>query len=86
MMGKGLIECEGSICLNVLKSNFAVYKISAFFRYCDIFPKVNVKGQIKHLHLTPHELGQYEVQVEKVLKRYLKRLQWLLNGECLGTY
>lgn len=49
-------------------------------RYCDIFPSINVKGTIKHLQLLPHELKEYEAQVEKVLKRYLKRLQWLLSG------
>lgn len=49
-------------------------------KYCDIFPSINVKGTIKHLQLLPHELKEYEAQVEKVLKRYLKRLQWLLSG------
>ncbi|XP_060556889.1 von Willebrand factor A domain-containing protein 3A-like [Ruditapes philippinarum] len=49
-------------------------------KYCDIFPSINVKGTVKHLQLMPHELEDYEKQVEKVLKRYLKRLQWLLSG------
>ncbi|KAL3876675.1 hypothetical protein ACJMK2_034479, partial [Sinanodonta woodiana] len=49
-------------------------------KYCDIFPSINVKGTIKHLQLLPHELEEYEVQVERVLRRYLKRLQWLLSG------
>ncbi|XP_078347349.1 von Willebrand factor A domain-containing protein 3A-like isoform X3 [Oculina patagonica] len=49
-------------------------------RYCNIFPSVEVKGVVKHLHLLPHELEDYEEQVEKVLKRYVKRLQWLLSG------
>ncbi|KAJ8319389.1 hypothetical protein KUTeg_004480 [Tegillarca granosa] len=49
-------------------------------KYCDIFPSVNIKGTIKHLQLLPHELKDYEEQAEKVLKRYLKRLQWLLSG------
>ena len=35
---------------------------------------------MKHLHLLPHELEDYEEQVEKVLRRYVKRLQWLLSG------
>jgi len=50
------------------------------FRYCHIFPSVNVKGTIKHLQLLPHELEQYEVQMDLVLKRYIRRLQWLLSG------
>jgi len=49
-------------------------------RYCNIFPSVEVKGVVKHLHLLPHELEDYEEQVEKVLRRYVKRLQWLLSG------
>ncbi|CAG2240359.1 von Willebrand factor A domain-containing protein 3A [Mytilus edulis] len=49
-------------------------------KYCEIFPSINVKGTIKHLQLLPHELKEYEAQTEKVLKRYLKRLQWLLSG------
>ncbi|XP_045213175.2 von Willebrand factor A domain-containing protein 3A-like isoform X3 [Mercenaria mercenaria] len=49
-------------------------------KYCDIFPSINIKGTVKHLQLMPHELEDYEKQVEKVLKRYLKRLQWLLSG------
>ena len=36
---------------------------------------------MKHLHLLPNELEDYEEQVEKVLRRYVKRLQWLLSGK-----
>lgn len=39
------------------------------------------QGVVKHLHLLPHELEDYEEQVEKVLRRYVKRLQWLLSGK-----
>ena len=38
------------------------------------------QGVVKHLHLLPHELEDYEEQVEKVMRRYVKRLQWLLSG------
>ncbi|GFR86394.1 von Willebrand factor A domain-containing protein 3A [Elysia marginata] len=48
--------------------------------YPDVFPTVNVKGTLKYMQLLPHELRDYEVQLEKVLRRYLKRLQWLLSG------
>ena len=53
---------------------------SFFCRYCDIFPSINIKGTVKHLQLMPHELEDYEKQAERVLKRYLKRLNWLLSG------
>ncbi|KAK7113358.1 von Willebrand factor A domain-containing protein 3A-like [Littorina saxatilis] len=49
-------------------------------KYCDIFPTINIKGTLKHLQLLPHELNEYEAQVERVLRRYLRRLQWLLSG------
>ncbi|XP_067912738.1 von Willebrand factor A domain-containing protein 3A isoform X2 [Heterodontus francisci] len=37
-------------------------------------------GVVKHLQLRPHELEEYIEQVERVLCRYLQRLQWLLSG------
>ena len=49
-------------------------------RSCNIFPTINVGGTLKHLQLLPHELSEYEEQIEKVLTRYIKRLQWLLSG------
>ena len=50
-------------------------------RYSDVFPTVNVAGTMKYMQLLPHELSQYEVQMDKTLRRYLKRLQWLLSGQ-----
>ena len=49
-------------------------------RYCEIFPTVKVKGVTKHLHLTSRELEEYEAEIEKIMKRYVKRLQWLMSG------
>jgi von Willebrand factor A domain-containing protein 3 len=49
-------------------------------RYCSIFPSINVNGTIKHLQLKNGELKTYADQCEKLLKRYIKRLQWLLSG------
>ena len=40
-----------------------------------------LKGIKKHLHLQPKELEEYEDKLERVLKRYMKRLQWLLSGK-----
>jgi hypothetical protein len=36
---------------------------------------------MKHLHLTSRELEEYEAEIEKVMKRYVKRLQWLMSGK-----
>ncbi|XP_076458970.1 von Willebrand factor A domain-containing protein 3A-like isoform X2 [Babylonia areolata] len=70
---------SGPDCKHMEKPVKALRKqVSA--KYCNIFPTVNVKGTLKHLQLLPHELSEYEAQVERVLRRYLKRLQWLLSG------
>ena len=50
------------------------------FRYCATFPSINVNGTVRHLQLKSGELREYQEQCEKVLKRYVKRLQWLLSG------
>ena len=31
--------------------------------------------------LTSRELEEYEDEIEKVMKRYVKRLQWLMSGK-----
>ena len=45
-------------------------------------------GTVRHLQLRPGELKEYQEQCEKVLKRYVKRLQWLLSGSrrLFGTF
>ncbi|XP_031670162.1 von Willebrand factor A domain-containing protein 3A isoform X2 [Oncorhynchus kisutch] len=49
-------------------------------KYCSIFPSVHINGMVKHLQLTPGELKQYLTQTERLLLRYMQRLQWLLSG------
>uniref|UniRef100_A0A8C5QXN6 von Willebrand factor A domain containing 3A n=1 Tax=Leptobrachium leishanense TaxID=445787 RepID=A0A8C5QXN6_9ANUR len=60
-------------------------KVSA--KYCSIFPSVEVNGVVKHLQFQPKELEEYIQQLEKVLRRYIERLQWLLSGsrQLFGT-
>lgn len=54
---------------------------SVYAKYCSgLFPTVNVKGTLKHLQYTPLELKNYDEEAMKALRRYLKRLQWLLAG------
>ncbi|CAH2307159.1 Hypothetical predicted protein [Pelobates cultripes] len=53
-------------------------KVSA--KYCTIFPSVEVNGVVKHLQFQPKELEEYIEQLEKVLRRYIERMQWLLSG------
>ncbi|XP_032929985.1 von Willebrand factor A domain-containing protein 3A isoform X1 [Catharus ustulatus] len=53
-------------------------KVSA--KYCSIFPSAEINGVVKHLQLHPKELETYTEQLEKVLQRYIQRVQWLLSG------
>ncbi|XP_075035807.1 von Willebrand factor A domain-containing protein 3A isoform X2 [Mixophyes fleayi] len=53
-------------------------KVSA--KYCTIFPSVEINGVVRHLQFQPRELEEYIEQLEKVLRRYIQRLQWLLSG------
>uniref|UniRef100_A0A8C2TWX9 von Willebrand factor A domain containing 3A n=1 Tax=Coturnix japonica TaxID=93934 RepID=A0A8C2TWX9_COTJA len=53
-------------------------KVSA--KYCAIFPSVEINGVVRHLQVQSKELEMYIEQMEKVLLRYLQRIQWLLSG------
>nr|XP_033770680.1 von Willebrand factor A domain-containing protein 3A isoform X2 [Geotrypetes seraphini] len=53
-------------------------KVSA--KYCTIFPSVKINGVVKHLQFQPKELEEYIEQIEKLLRRYIQRMQWLLSG------
>jgi hypothetical protein len=57
-------------------------------RYCTIFNHINVNGVMRHLQLNRRELHEYTNQCEIALKRYVKRLQWLLSGSrrVFGTF
>ncbi len=58
-------------------------KLTSSARYCSVFPSINIKGSIRHLQLRPRELDDYRQRCESVLRRYFKRMQWLLNGSRL---
>ncbi|CAF1028916.1 unnamed protein product [Adineta steineri] len=58
-------------------------KSTSSARYCSVFPSINIKGSIRHLQLRPRELDDYRQRCESVLRRYFKRMQWLLNGSRL---
>ncbi|KAM5151829.1 von Willebrand factor A domain-containing protein 3A [Mantella aurantiaca] len=70
---------SGPDCAHQKKLVPALHKqVSA--KYCTIFPSVEINGVVKHLQFQPKELEEYIEQLEKVLKRYIQRLQWLLAG------
>ncbi len=75
-------ECKhDTITIGSLKKD-----ISA--RYCSTFPSININGTVRHLNLKQGELKEYQLQCENVIKRYVKRLQWLLSGSrrLFGTF
>ncbi|KAG2455291.1 VWA3A protein, partial [Polypterus senegalus] len=49
-------------------------------KYCTIFPSIEVNGVVKHLQFQPQELEAYIEQLERVIRRYAQRMQWLLSG------
>lgn len=49
-------------------------------KYCDVFPKVKIRGEKMHMELHHHELVQYEENLDCVISRYLRRWSWLLLG------
>lgn len=75
-------ECKhNSVAIGTLKKDVTA-------RYCAAFPSININGTVRHLQLKKDELKLYSNQCEKVLKRYAKRLQWLLSGSrrLFGTF
>ncbi|XP_037670928.1 von Willebrand factor A domain-containing protein 3A isoform X2 [Choloepus didactylus] len=53
---------------------------SASAKYCSVFPSVEVNGMLRHIHWTLREIEAYITSLEKVMRHYVQRLQWLLSG------
>uniref|UniRef100_G1LAK8 von Willebrand factor A domain containing 3A n=1 Tax=Ailuropoda melanoleuca TaxID=9646 RepID=G1LAK8_AILME len=49
-------------------------------KYCSILPSIEINGIVRHIQWTPREIEAYITGLEKVLRRYVQRLQWLLSG------
>lgn len=41
-----------------------------------------IQGRVRHIQWMPREIEVYITCLEKVMKRYVQRLQWLLSGEA----
>ncbi|KAG9330108.1 hypothetical protein JZ751_027265, partial [Albula glossodonta] len=48
--------------------------------YCSVLPSVYINGTLKHLQVAPWELDQYLTQTGRLLRRYARRMRWLLSG------
>ncbi|XP_014652682.1 PREDICTED: von Willebrand factor A domain-containing protein 3A [Ceratotherium simum simum] len=53
---------------------------SASAKYCSVFPSTEINGKVRHIQWTPREMEAYITRLEKVMRRYVQRLQWLLSG------
>ncbi|XP_006872055.1 PREDICTED: von Willebrand factor A domain-containing protein 3A [Chrysochloris asiatica] len=53
---------------------------SASANHCSVFPSVEINGLVRHLQCTLWEIEVYITCMEKVVRRYVQRLQWLLSG------
>ncbi|XP_059010392.1 von Willebrand factor A domain-containing protein 3A isoform X2 [Mustela lutreola] len=49
-------------------------------KHCSILPSIEIDGIVRHIHWTPREMEAYITGLEKVMRRYVQRLQWLLSG------
>ncbi|KAF3814206.1 hypothetical protein GH733_017822 [Mirounga leonina] len=49
-------------------------------KYCSILPSVEINGIVRHIQWTPREMEAYITCLEKVMRRYVQRLQWLLSA------
>ncbi|XP_074866600.1 von Willebrand factor A domain-containing protein 3A [Carettochelys insculpta] len=69
----------GPNCVHQKKMVASLHKkVSA--KYCAIFPSVEINGIVKHLQFQSKELEDYVEQMERVLRCYIRRIQWLLSG------
>ncbi|KAM6155214.1 von Willebrand factor A domain-containing protein 3A [Rhynchocyon petersi] len=60
---------------------------SAASKYCSVLPSVEVNGLVRHLQWTLCEIETYIMRLEKLIRSYVQRLQWLLSGsrQLFGT-
>nr|XP_031543137.1 von Willebrand factor A domain-containing protein 3A [Vicugna pacos] len=53
---------------------------SASAKHCSVFPSTEINGMVRHIQCTPREMEAYITGLEKLMRRYVQRLQWLLSG------
>ncbi|XP_055994783.1 von Willebrand factor A domain-containing protein 3A [Sorex fumeus] len=53
---------------------------SASAKHCSILPSIKINGTVKHSRCTLREMEAYIACLEKLTRRYVQRLQWLLSG------
>ncbi|OWK11124.1 hypothetical protein Celaphus_00006997 [Cervus elaphus hippelaphus] len=53
---------------------------SASAKYCSVFPSIEINGTVRHTACTPREMEVYITHLDKLMRRYVQRLQWLLSA------
>nr|XP_048316113.1 von Willebrand factor A domain-containing protein 3A isoform X2 [Myodes glareolus] len=53
---------------------------AASAKHCCAIPSVEINGVVRHIQWTLWEMEMYITSMEKVMKGYVQRLQWLLSG------
>ncbi|XP_069860464.1 von Willebrand factor A domain-containing protein 3A [Dipodomys merriami] len=74
------LKMEISRCFGPICSHQKAAQRSASARHCGIFPSINVHGVVRHLRWTLWEMDMYISSMDKLMRRYVQRLQWLLSG------
>ncbi|XP_023979382.2 von Willebrand factor A domain-containing protein 3A [Physeter macrocephalus] len=74
------LKMEISRYLGPKCTNQKSIQTSASARYCSIFPSIEINGMVRHIQCTPREIEAYITHLEKVMRCYVQRLQWLLSG------
>ncbi|XP_045398716.1 von Willebrand factor A domain-containing protein 3A [Lemur catta] len=74
------LKLEISRCLGPSCAHQKSARRSASAKSCSVFPSIEVNGVVRHIHWTPRDMEVYVRCVEKVMRRYVQRLQWLLSG------
>ncbi|XP_062036353.1 von Willebrand factor A domain-containing protein 3A isoform X4 [Lepus europaeus] len=74
------MEISRHIGPNCTHQKSAQRSASAKYCSCSAFPSVEIKGVVRHIQWTLREMEAYISCLEKLMRRYVQRLQWLLSG------
>ncbi|KAM7329264.1 hypothetical protein ACRRTK_010877 [Alexandromys fortis] len=70
-----LSKCLGPSCR---RQKLAHRAVSA--KHCSVIPSIEINGVVRHIQWTLWEMETYITSMEKVMRGYVQRLQWLLSG------
>ncbi|XP_008572457.1 PREDICTED: von Willebrand factor A domain-containing protein 3A, partial [Galeopterus variegatus] len=74
------LKMEISRCIGPNCAHQKLAQRSTPGKHCSLFPSIEVNGVTRHVRWTLREIDVYISCLEKVIRRYIQRLQWLLSG------